>query len=112
MAFRIALISRWAAAACINALNAGAVPHGCAVRHGPGGQQTNGGKPMVSPRCPPSLGSLRSRWCSELAQLFQQILALGDGAGLVHLGPFDDALAVHEKCRALVHAALFVEHAV
>ena len=48
----------------------------------------------------------------ELAEFGEEVLALGDGARLVHLRPADLPLGIDEERRALVHAALFVEHAV
>ena len=48
----------------------------------------------------------------QLTKLFQQVFTLRDRAGVVDLGPADLAVTVDEECRALVHAALIVEHAV
>ena len=49
---------------------------------------------------------------SEFAQLVEQVLALGDRAGLINLRPANHAFSIDEKCCAFVHAALVVEDAV
>jgi hypothetical protein len=48
----------------------------------------------------------------QLTKLFQQVFTLWDRAGFVDLRPADLSFSVDEECRALVHAALVVEHVV